>query len=419
MVPFAGDSAVSVAYLHVREPVVAPSQRRPDLPPALEAIVLTCLAKDPAGRYQSADDLRADLMRFTRGQNPVGGPATAAVAAVTGDETMALARTSVAPVTGGRAPAKRSRGPVALVIAFLVVLIGVVAFLLVQVFRDDGNDTATVAVRSVVGEQEARARAILESQGFEVAVVREANTRPEGTVFAQDPQEGELKPTGTTVTISVSSGGEMIRIPKVAGLAREVAVKQLEDLQFQVNEIQERSDTVPANIVIRTTPKAGQRVEPNSVVTLVVSAGPAPIIVPDVNGLDQVDATQRLADAGFRVAKTLADSATVPAGRVIRTQPAAGTEAAKDSTVTLVVSSGPKQVTVPDVVGQDQSSATSAIEGAELEVTVVTVTSPGSVGKVISQTPTGGTKANAGSTVTITVGIAPPTTTSSSTTTTT
>jgi serine/threonine-protein kinase len=270
-----------------------------------------------------------------------------------------------------------------------------------------------------VGETESRAREILEGQGFEVAVVREPNTRPEGTVFAQSPQEGELKPTGTTVTISVSSGGEKVKIPRVAGLASDVAIKQLEDLQFQVNTVSERSETVPVNIVIRTTPRGGLRVDPNSVVTVVVSAGPAPIIVPDVTGLDQVDATQRLADAGFRVSKTLADHPTIPAGRVIRTQPAAGTEAPRDSTVTLVVSSGPKQVTVPDVVGQDQGPATSALESADLVVSVVTVTSPGSVGKVLSQTPTGGTKANAGSTVTITVGSAPPTTTSSSTTTTT
>jgi serine/threonine-protein kinase len=149
----------------------------------------------------------------------------------------------------------------------------------------------------------------------------------------------------------------------------------------------------------------------------VVSAGPAPIIVPDVSGKSQVDATQVLANAGFRVAATTESSASVPAGNVIRTQPAAGSEAAKDSTITIVISSGPKQVTVPDVVGQSESSATSTLEGEGLKVSVVTVTSPGSAGRVISQTPAGGTKANAGSTVTITVGAAVTTTSSSTTTT--
>ncbi len=415
VVPFAGDSAVSVAYLHVREPVVPPSRRRPGLPPALEAIVLTCLAKDPAGRYQSADQLRTDLMRFTRGQAPVGGPATAAVAAATGDRTVAMARTSVAPAAGAATPPKRNRGPVALVVAFLVVLIALIAFLLVQVFSDNGAGVKTVAVRSVVGEQVARARQILEGQGFKVQVVRESNTRPVGEVFAQNPEEGALVPVGRTVTLSVSSGGVKVKIPKVAGLRSQDATKRLEDLQFQVNPVSEQSDTVPANIVIRTSPKAGTRVDPNSVVTVVVSQGPAPIVVPDVSGLSQVDATQQLANAGFRVAATTESSGSVPSGQVIRTQPGAGNPAARDSTVTLVISSGPRQVTVPDVVGQSQSSATSTLENDGFRVEVTTVTSPGSAGRVISQSPTGGSRANAGSTVTITVGAAATTTSSSTT----
>ena len=168
------------------------------------------------------------------------------------------------------------------------------------------------------------------------------------------PQEGELKPTGTTVTISVSSGGETVKIPKVAGLSSAAAIRALENRQFQVNPIKEQSETVPADIVIRTDPKAGRRVEPNSVVTVVISDGPAPLIVPDVRGLTQVDATQRLANAGFRVAATSESSSSVPSGQVIRTQPAAGSEAARDSTVTLVISSGAKQATVPDVVGPER-----------------------------------------------------------------
>ncbi len=417
-VPFVGDSAVSVAYLHVREPVVAPSQRAPQVPPGLEAIILTCLAKNPDERYQTADDLRADLLRFTRGQAPIGGPATAAVVMATGDRTQAMAKTSVAPVAAGpRPPSKKSKGPVALVVALLVVLIAVVAFLLVQVFRDDGKGVAKVSVKSVIGLTENQARSELEAQGFEVTVVREKNTKPVGTVFAQDPQEGQLVPEGSTVKISVSSG-DQVKVPRVAGLDQATATAKLEALQFIVNVVPEQSDTIPLGTVIRTIPKAGSKVDPNSTVTLVVSAGPAPVTVPDVEGLDQVEATQRLVDAGFRVSKTLQASSTVPAGRVIGTSPAAGTPAAPDSAVTLIVSSGPEQATVPDVVGMTQASATNALTADGFTVSVVTVTSPGSVGRVISQNPNAGTKADAGSTVTITVGAAPPTTTSSTTTTT-
>jgi serine/threonine-protein kinase len=420
-VPFAGDSPVSVAYLHVREPVSKPSDHRPGLPLEIETIILTCLAKSPDERYQTSDELRADLLRFRRGQAVHGGPVTAAVTSV-GDPTIAMARTSVAPIIpGGAGPArKKSRGPVALVIGFLVALIALVAFLLIQVFQDNSKDAKTVTVKSVIGQPEARARRTLEDQGFVVKVRRQANQKPEGTVFDQDPQEGEFRKTGTTVTIFVSDGTGSIKMPKLAGVDAATATAQLTKLGFQVDEAREQSDTVKVDLVIRTDPPAGKKVEPNSTVTLIVSAGPAPIAIPDVTGLDQVEATQQLVDAGFRVAKTTEPSSSVEVGRVIRTQPSSGDKAAKDSTVTIVVSSGPKQGTVPDVVGMSQSSAVDALTSAGFEVAVSqAVSTNANIGKVISQNPSAGTRANAGSTVTITVGTAPPTSSTSSSTTTT
>ncbi len=419
-VPFAGDSAVSVAYLHVREPVKAPSQRAPDLPPPLEAIILTCLAKDPNERYQSADELRADLLRFRRGQAVIGGPATAAVAAI-GDETVAMARTSVAPVIAGTSgPARpKSRGPVALVIAFLVALIGVVAFLLIQVFNDTNTSAKTVTVKSVIGQTEANARKVLEGQGFKVTVKQEHTSKTPGTVVDQSPQEGEFRKTGTVITIFVSDGAGRATVPKVAGLDLVTATSQLEKAGFEVTPANEQSDTVKQGLVTRTDPVGGAKVEPNSKVTIFVSAGPAPVLVPDVAGLSIVDATQKLAAAGFRVSQTNEPSGTVPAGRVIRTQPAAGTPQAKDTTVAIVVSSGAKQATVPDVVGLSQSAAVNAISAAGFQVNVSQAVSTNTnIGKVISQNPAALTKADVGSTVTITVGIAPPTSTSSTTATT-
>ena len=420
-VPFAGDSAVSVAYLHVREPVAAPSQHQPDLPPELETIILTCLAKDPDARYQSADDLRADLLRFRRGQGVLGGPVTAAVATV-GDQTVAMAATTVAPIVpGGTGPPRRkSRGPVALVIGFLIALIAVVAFLLIQVFNDNGKDAKTTAVKGVIGLPLAQARQTLEDQGFVVKVHHQPNQKPVGTVFDQSPQEGEFAATGSDVTLFVSGGTGTVKVPKVDGLDVLTATAKLEKLGLQVETASEQSDTVKANIVLRTDPASGKKVEPGSTVTLVVSAGPAPVAIPNVVGLDQIEATQQLVAAGFRVTKTTEPSTTVDAGRVIRTDPPVGTPTAKDSPVTIVVSSGPNQVSVPDVVGMSQSAAVNALTAAGFQVSVSqAVSTNANIGKVISQSPSAGSKANQGSTVTITVGIAPPTTSTSGSTTTT
>ena len=421
-VPFVGDSAVSVAILHVREPVVAPSERRPGVPDQLESIILTCLAKDPADRYQSADDLRGDLLRFRRGQAVIGGPTTAAITTV-GDATVAMARTSVVPTSTATVrpgPPRRSRAPVALVIAFLVALIAVVAFLLAQVFADRDQPGRTVAVKRVVGLELAEARRIIEAQGFEVVTEREPNARPADTVFDQNPKAGELKEKGSAVTLFVSDGRGTVTVPKVVGLPELEATLKLERKGFVVTPTPEASDDVEVGFVIRTDPPAGAKTDPGANITIFVSVGRASIPIPNVGGLDQVDATQKLVDAGFRVAKTLEPSTDVDAGHVIRTEPGAGQPAARDSTVTIVVSSGPALATVPDVVGISQSAAIDALTGADFEVTVINaITGPGSVGKVISQNPGAGTKAEVGSTVIITVGVAATTTTTSTTTTTT
>ena len=120
-----------------------------------------------------------------------------------------------------------------------------------------------------------------------VKVRREPNQRDLGTVFDQQPQEGEFRKTGTAVTIFVSDGAGTAKVPKVDGLDLPTATERLEAANFEVLPATEQSDTVKLGIVIRTDPVGGAKVDPNTRVTIYVSAGPAPINVPNVAGLSR------------------------------------------------------------------------------------------------------------------------------------
>jgi serine/threonine-protein kinase len=411
--PFAGDSPVTVAYKHVREEIVPPTRHVPSIPGELERVILTCLAKDPDNRYQSADDLRADLLRFRRGQ-PVHGTAITALVTTIPDATQAVGaapadRTAVAaapvPIADTKTPDRRNRrGPIVAVIAAVVVLIAVIAILLLSQLGGGGGRAVTVT--DVVNQPEAQARATLEDQGLEVEVERRPNdTVARGIVVSQDPPGGTEAKEGDTVLLTVSDGVGTTEVPDVSGSSFEDAQIRLAESRLNAVRQDEASDEVEVGLVIRTNPPAGDRVDRGSDVQVIVSIGPAPVEVPDVAGRDQVEATQLLNQAGFRVTKSTEASSSVPSGSVIGTNPAAGTPAPRGSTVTIIVSSGPGEQEVPDVVGDSQSDATQTLTDAGFNVRVVEVPStPQNDGLVIAQDPDAGTTAESGSQVTITVG---------------
>jgi eukaryotic-like serine/threonine-protein kinase len=416
--PFTGDSPVSTAYKHVREEVVPPSRLVPAIPPELERVILTCLAKDPADRYQSADDLRTDLLRFRRGQQVVGNPVTAMVTTVPDSTQVAAAvpPTAVRPVTTTATPEKKSRGPVIAVVILLLALVGVIGWLLIsQLGGDDSGGNITV--QSVVGQEEAAARATLEGQGLTVSVVRKPNDEIDtGLVVRQDPGAGTKLNKGENVELTVSDGAGSVKVPDVQGLDFDEAQTTLQDKGLNVVRRDEASDDVDAGKVTRTNPPADAGVERGSNVEVFVSSGSAPVSVPDVTGADQVEATQTLNNAGLRVQKASRASSSVPAGSVIDSNPGAGASVARGSTVTINVSTGPEQVQVPNVIGQTQSAATQALTNAGLDVRVVQVpsTAPNN-GKVITQSPTSGSTVDRGTTVTIDVGTGPGGSTTTST----
>jgi len=423
--PFSGDSPVAIAYKHVQTAPRPPRSINPSIPPELDAIVLQLLEKDPERRYESGDDLRADLRRYREGFRvhamQRAAPVVAAAAAATTmlPASSATSATRVVSFYGPpneyEPPRERSWGFLVALILLLLVLAGLL-FALSQVLSndDDPADVPLVDVPSVVNLPEQEARDILEDAGF-VVILGEAEQvdDPEqvGIVLSQDPEGGIRAEEGGEVEIIVGAQN-LFEMPDLEGSTVDVARTQLQGLGFQgtIEQTEEESDEIPAGQVIRTEPPAGEQVAATSTIILFVSTGPPLVPVPNVATLTESDAVDRIEAEGLEPQVVQEASATVSEGRVIRTEPAAGTEVAPGSTVVIVVSSGLALIPVPDVVGDDQSLAEQKLETAGFEVVVeFFAVEEGSddEGRVISQDPPDGTLAAAGSEVTIMVGQAP------------
>jgi eukaryotic-like serine/threonine-protein kinase len=197
-------------------------------------------------------------------------------------------------------------------------------------------------------------------------------------------------------------------VPKVVGLQATTAQTVLQREGFKA-DIQRFVNNAPPDQVFGQDPGAGQKADKGAVVTVRVSEGPAQKVVPDVNGDSEKDAKKALQEAGFKVKTTKEFTQTVPDGSVVRTIPGAGEKADAGSEVTLVISKGTQPVTVPNVVGQSKDSGISTLQSRGFAVDVTEQESTASQpGTVLSQSPTAGTSAGDGSTVTITVAKAPP-----------
>jgi serine/threonine-protein kinase len=419
--PFAGDSPVAIAYKHVQESPAPLRQANPDIPPAIEAIVLKCLAKNPVNRYPSAEDLRADLRRFREGARILAEPVMAPPVDP-GATSMMGATAATAPYDDGTrmAPAdelpreyrdEQRSGAFLVVLVLLLIVLGALLFLLARTLGlTDGNDpnVAQVAVPNVIDKQVEEARAILEAEGFKVETTFERNEdKPENVVFSQDPAAGIKKDKGSTVTLKASEGAEQVKVPDVTGSQLEEARRLLESEGFVV-EVEESSDEeADPGEVVDQDPAGGEDAPKGSTIRIVVSSGAAERAVPDVSGRTVGEATALLTEAGFKTVQKNDASSTVDAGKVIGSDPPAGTMLAKDETVTIIVSTGPEQSTVPTVEGLSKATAENQLTNAGFTVNVVEETVPPGDprdGRVISQSPGGNTKADKGSEVTIVVG---------------
>jgi len=388
-VPFDDPNPVTVAYKQVREDPVPPSVIDPEIPPTLEAIVMKAMAKNPANRFQSAQEMKADLLRFLEGM-----PVTA---------------TPVLPGTQAAAPAPppvRSGGRWGWIAAAVVSVLVIAGVVLALVFAGGG---AKVEVPNLQGMSEENAREVLEGLGLKLGEVTdyfiEDASEAVGVVVSQDPEWGTLLAKGEKVNITVS---RELRMPDVTGLSKEDAEKALRKAGVTVIEIVNETveDEKKVGRIISQSPSSGRLISPQTPVRLVVGMEQKKVAVPDVAGMSEEEAKEKLEEAGFKVTVEQEASSEVDEGKVIRQSPLANQKVPEGSTVTIVVSTGPAMVTVPDVRGETESQAKNILEDAGLSysVTYQTVSDPSDVGKVLDQVPLPGVSVESGYTVRIFVG---------------
>jgi serine/threonine-protein kinase len=373
--PFTGDSPVSVAYQHVREDPRLPSSVNPAIPPDLDAILLKALSKNPANRYQSAADMRNDLLRSLAGQRVEATP-------VMGDEEKTTILGATPGFAGGddgwdddEATRRRKRNRViALVVGALVLLGAVVG---VALLLDDPEEppAATpqqVSVPNVVDQQEQAARSQLEEAGLTVGqVTTEASTAAqEGLVLSTDPAGGARVDPDSQVTMVVGAGPDTLTVPPIVNLDADDAETALRNAGFTGNINTDQVDSLEdENTVVAADPGQGSQAAPDADFTLQVSDGT--VEVPDVVDQDEATARDTLSTAGFgRVTVEEVDS-DQPAGTVVASDPAAGTQAAADAPITLQVSGGLAEVTVPTtIVGATEAAARQALAQAGFTGTI-------------------------------------------------
>ncbi len=439
-VPFTGDTPLEIAMKHLSAIPEAPSAKRPEVPHELDSIVLRALAKLPEDRYQSAEEMDADLARAARGQAvaPETEETATQVLRGAGVATIASAPTEVVhrpvnvmppvaapprygPPTGYYdydEPRRRSIWPWFLA-AVLVAAAVVAGWYVYTKIQDQLNQSKPVAVPLVEGSVERLAVLKVKGAGLKVQVVRSpSETVGEGRVFAQKPAAGERIDKGNTVEIDVSTGLPKVIVPGVIGQQATDAVAALTSRGLKA-DIHRINSNKQSGEVTGQDPSAGKRVVKGEKVRINVSQGPKPIAIPPVVGQPYDSAASTLQGAGFAVARRDVP-ANDPKDIVVQQDPAANTLASKGATITLFVSKGPSTTTVPDVTSFSRADAISTLRGSGFKVLVevVPTTDPTQNGVVLTETPQGGDPAKPGSTVTITVGsyTPPPTTTAQTTT---
>ncbi|MGB3301658.1 Stk1 family PASTA domain-containing Ser/Thr kinase [Gordonia sp. (in: high G+C Gram-positive bacteria)] len=343
--PFTGDSPIAVAHQHVHEDPRRPSSIRSEITPELDSVIMMAMSKNPANRYQTAGEFRADLIKVLAGGKP------SAPMLLTDEEQTALIESPRLTVRNESLPSRRR-------------------------------------ISAIVGDTE-------ESEGDESGPFRKRRTRAVVAIAAI-----ALLLVGLFAWSPWSGSEPMIAVPTVAGLTADAAQANLEQAGFTVKRVEEPSSDMAAGLATRSVPGDDVPTPKGSEVTLYISSGAQRSEIPDLRGKTPTEAKDALKVLGFDEVRTQdTDSTANLKGKVVRTNPRVGIPAAVNAPVILYIGTGPREVTLPDLQGQTQDAARTALEQLNLEMTPVQVDSELPAGQVVSTSPNPGTTVEVGSVI--------------------
>ena len=371
-VPFQGDDAISVALKQVNEQPKPPSQLNPAVDPSLESIILKCMQKNPADRFQTANELHHVLRDYLAGRMQQVNNATAMLPGA----AVAAAATSKLEPGQGMAPGNTASMP--------------------RVNRTNQYRPQR-ATEEAAEQEEERAR-----------------KRKRNIVIGAVAGVLALAIAVFALVNALGSAGKTYAVPNLAGMTAEDAQQAVASAEgnFKIGKTTESySSSVEAGKVMDQDPRASRQMPEGTSINIVISKGEEPkeqVSVPDLTNKTPKEAQEACTKVGLTaVAGDEVEDDDIEEGRIAKQDVDAGTSVDKGTKVTYHVSKGTSEVVIPNVVGDTEDSATSTLKSAGFKVSVEYEESTGQAGKVISTSPKNGNTAAKGSTVTITVGKAP------------
>ncbi|GLB64290.1 protein kinase [Dietzia sp. NCCP-2495] len=413
--PFTGESPVAVAYQHVRETPKPPSSVNPDVSRYVDAVIMQAMAKNPENRYASAGDMRTDLITVLSGGRP------SAPLVLSDDDLDADQRPEAhhgfAGAGYGSGRSDWSSPSDAVTEAHDLTAMGGAAAA--------GGAAGAAAAGAAAGGAPSGATGGRRSATSPPSTTGAGNSRPP-TRRADRDSKGRSRAltialsallvlgtiAGVSFWLTSDSGKEFtqgrqqqqeVTIPEVAQRPVDEVVDELTALGLTPVQFPQTDPQIPVGHVISSDPIAGKRLAVGSEIRVVVSTGKPILTVPNVMGMPPADARKVLEEAGFVVApETVAEPSTeADQGKVVATDPAPSAQVPSDVPVQLKVGSGPEQVQVPNVVGQNVDAARSALESAGFRVDTRRVDGTAPEGQVIDQSTPAGQSQIKGATITI------------------